>query len=76
MQKQPSKGFFNKGVIRNFAESTRKHVLESLFLIKFLINFFDKLCRSGASLKTRLQCRCFLVNFAKFVRTPFLQNIT
>ena len=54
MQKQPSKGFFNKGVIRNFAESTRKHVLESLFLIKFLINFFDKLCRSGASLKTRL----------------------
>ena len=37
--------------------------------------FFDKvkLCRSAASLKTRLH-RCFLVNFAKFVRTPFLQN--
>ena len=42
------------------------------------ISFFDKvkLCRSAASLKTRLQRRCFLVNFAKFVRTPFLQNTT
>ena len=34
MQKQPSKGFFKKGRIRNFAEFTTKHVLESLFLIK------------------------------------------
>ena len=34
MQKQPSKGFFKKGRIRNFAEFTSKHVLESLFLIK------------------------------------------
>ena len=34
MQKQPSKGFFKKGLIRNFAEFTSKHVLESLFLIK------------------------------------------
>ena len=34
MQKQPSKGFFKKGVMRNFVEFTRKHVPESLFLIK------------------------------------------
>ena len=34
MQKQPSKGFFKKGLIRNFAEFTSKHVPESLFLIK------------------------------------------
>ena len=34
MQKQPSKRFFKKGRIRNFAELTSKHVLESLFLIK------------------------------------------
>ena len=34
MQKQPSKEFFKKGRIRNFAELTSKHVLESLFLIK------------------------------------------
>ena len=34
VQEQPSKGFFKKGHIRNFAEFTRKHVLESLFLIE------------------------------------------
>ena len=34
MQKQPSKGFFKKDLIRNFAEFTSKHVLESLFFIK------------------------------------------
>ena len=34
MQKQPSKGLFKKGVIRNFVEFTRKHVPESLLLIK------------------------------------------
>ena len=34
MEKQPSKGFFKKGPIRNFAEFTSKHVLESLFLMK------------------------------------------
>ena len=26
MQKQPSEGFFKKGVIGNFAEFTRKHL--------------------------------------------------
>ena len=67
MQKQPSKGFFKKGVMRNFVEFTRKHVPESLFLIKL---------NSAASLKTRHQRRIFLVDFAKFVRTPFLQNTT
>ena len=35
-----------------------------------------KLCRSATSLKTNLWSRCFLVNFGKFVRTPFLQNTT
>ena len=48
VQKQPSKGFFKIGLIRNFAEFTSKHVPKSLF--------FDKveLCRSAASFKTRL----------------------
>ena len=70
MQKQMSKEFFKKGVMRNFAEFTRKYLPGS--------PFFDKLrlCRSAASLKTRLQRRRFLVTFAKFVRTPFLQNTT
>ena len=31
LQKQPSKGFFKKGDMRNFVEFTRKHVPESLF---------------------------------------------
>ena len=70
MQKQPSKGFFKKGRIRNFAEFTSKHVLQPLFSDKV------KLYRSAASFKKRLQCRCFLVNFVKFVRTPDLQNTT
>ena len=51
MQKQLPKGFFEKGVMKNFAELTRKHVPESLFFL-----FFDevKLCRSAASLKAKL----------------------
>ena len=48
MQKQAPKGFFKKGVMRNFAEFTRKHVSESIFFDKV------KLCRSTASLKMRL----------------------
>ena len=68
MQKQPTKWFFKKGLIRNFAEFTSKHVPESLFFDK------AKLCRSAASFKTRLQRRCFLVNFAKFVGAPLLQS--
>ena len=34
MQKQPSKGFLKKVVMRNFVEFTRKPVPELLFLIK------------------------------------------
>ena len=43
-----------------------------------LESFFDKakLCRSATSLKASLQRKCFLVKFAKFVETPFLQNTT
>ena len=70
MQKQSFKGFFKKRILRNFAKFTGKHVLESLFFDK------GKLFRSAAPLKARLQRRCFLVNSAKFVRTPFLQNTT
>ena len=70
MQKQPSKGFLKKGVMKNFVEFTRKHVPESLFFDKV------KLCRSAASLKTRPQRRVFLVNFAKFVRTRLSHNTT
>ena len=54
-----SRCFVRKGVLRNFA---RKHLCR----VSFSINYF--------LLKRRLWHRCFLVNFAKFLRTPFLQN--
>ena len=44
----------------NFKNFTEKHVLESLF-------------NEVAGL--RLQHRCFLVKFAKFIKTPILKNI-
>ena len=59
-QKQPSQVFCKKGVLRNIAKFTGKHLCQSLFFIKV----------AGLML-----ChRCFSVNFAKFLTTPFLQN--
>ena len=34
MQKQSSKGLFKKGVMRNFAQLTRKHPCQNLFFDK------------------------------------------
>ena len=70
MQKQTSKGFFKKMLWEISQNSQGNFCIE--------MSFFDKvkLCRSAPSLKARPQRRCFLVNFAKFVRTPFLQNTT
>ena len=47
-----------KGILRNFAKFTRKHLRQSLFFKKVAC----------------LWHRCFPVNFVKFPRTPFLQN--
>ena len=47
-----------KCALRNFAKFTGKHLCQILFLNK-VAGLWD---------------RCFLVNFAKFLRTPFLQN--
>ena len=55
------KGFF----IRNCAKITGKYLCQSLY--------FNKV-GSAALLKQRLRHRCFPINFAKFLRTPFLQN--
>ena len=48
-----------KGVFRNFAKFTEKHLCQSLF--------FNKV----AGLKKRPWHRCFHVNFAKFLGTSF-----
>ena len=57
-----------KGVLRNFPKFTGKHLCRSLFLNNVA-------CLGPATLlKKRLWYRCFPVNFAKFLRRPFLQN--
>ena len=59
-----------KGVLRNFIKFTGKHLCQSLF--------FNKVAglRLSTLLKKRLLHRCFPVNFGKFLRTLFLQNIS
>ena len=57
--------FCKKDVLQNFAKFTGKHLCLSLF--------FNKVAdlRPAILLKKRLWHRCFVVNFAKFLRTPF-----
>ena len=57
---------FALGVLENFAHYTVKHPCWSLF--------FNKATglRPATLIKKRLQQGCFLVNFAKLLRTPFL----
>ena len=58
-----------KVVLRNFANFTGKHLCQSLF--------FNKIAdlRPATLFRKRLWHRCFPVNFVKFLRTSFLQNI-
>ena len=62
--------FYKKGVLRNFAKFVGKHLCQSLF--------FNKVAglRPATLLKKKLWHRCLPVNFEKFLRTPFLQNIS
>ena len=62
------KNSVKKGVPRNFAKFTEKHLCQSLF--------FNKVTdlRPAALLKKKLWHSCFSVNFAKFLRIPFLQS--
>ena len=58
LQKQPPEVYYKKGVLKNFAKFRRKH-----------------LCLTPVTLlKKRPWHRCFPLNFAKFLRAPFLQN--
>ena len=52
-----------KGVLRNFAKFTWKHLCQSLFLNKVAG------LRLATLLKKRISHRCFHENFAKFLRT-------
>ena len=56
-----------KGVVKSFAKFTGKHLCQS--------PIFSKVAGGACSfIKKRLCHRCFPVSFAKFPRTPFLQN--
>ena len=48
--------FCKKGVLSNFAKFRGKHLCQGLFFVKV----------------TGVKHRCFLLNFAKFLRTPFV----
>ena len=58
--------FCKKGVLRNFAKFTGKHLHQSLF--------FNKAAhlRPATLLKKRIWQSCFPMTFAKFLRTPFI----
>ena len=65
-----------KGALRNFTKFTGKHLCQSLFFNKVADLIPSTLLkkRPETLLKKKLWHRCFLVNFAKFLGTPFLQN--
>ena len=58
--------FCKKGVLRNFAKFKGKHPCQRLF--------FNKVAgfRPATLLKKSLWHGCFPLNFAKFLRTPFV----
>ena len=57
-----------KGVLRNFVKFTQKHLCRVSF---WIIKLQAEACNL---LKKRVWHTCFPVNFAKFLRKPFLQN--
>ena len=66
--------FYEKGVLRNFTRFTGNHLCQSLFFNKAAGLRPTTLLNETTLLKKRLWHRCFPVNFAKFLTTPFLQN--
>ena len=69
MQTQPPECSVKKAVLRNFAKLTVKHLKQSLF--------FNKVAdqRPTSLLKKRDWHKCFIVSFAKFLRTPFYKHL-
>ena len=66
-KKQPLELFCKKGVLRNFANFTGKHLCSSSFLreLKEVYSFIKK----------RLRHRRFAEEFTKFLRTPNLKTV-
>ena len=69
MQKQSSRGVVYKKVFLEISQNSQENTCaEVSFLIKLQVS------RLATLLKKRLWHRSFPVNFAKFLRTTFLQN--
>ena len=72
--------FFQKGVLRNFAKFTGKHLCQSLFFNKVAgLKAMAQTLRETGTGETLAQVtkrlwQGFPVNFVKFLRAPFLQN--
>ena len=58
--------FCKKGILRIFAKITGKHLCQSLLINKVVA------LRPATLSKKRLLHRCFPVNFAKLLGTPFV----
>ena len=71
IQKQPLEVLKKKGGLRNFAKFTIK---KNCTTVSFLIKMQIFLIKMPFLLKKRLVHMCFPVNFAKFLRKPFLQK--
>ena len=57
--------FCEKGVLKNFAKFTGKHLCQTFSFSKVAV------LTPATLFKKKLLHRCFPVNFAKFLRTPF-----
>ena len=68
--------FCRKSVLKNFAKFKGELLCQSLLFKKVAVSFLKKLQALGLIflLKMGLWHKCFPVNFAKLLRTPFLQN--
>ena len=68
LQKHPPVVFYKNSALKNLAQFTGKHLCQSLF--------FNKIAGLSPAtlLKKNLCHKCFPVNFAKILRTPFLYN--
>ena len=64
--KQPPEVFYKKKCSQKFCKIHRKRPVLDLS--------FNKVTGLRPATKKRLWCRCFPVNFAKFLRTSFSQN--
>ena len=67
-QKQLPGVFCKKGVLKDFAKFTRKHLCWSFFWTKLQAEAFN-------CIKNRLHHRCFAANFVKFLKAPIHSKV-